>query len=223
MIKLHNIKKSYFLGKTEIPVLRDIDLEIQDGEFVALMGPSGSGKSTLLAILSCIDTPTSGEFLLDNRDIAGVNENNLADIRNREIGVVFQAFNLIPSLNALQNVEAPLFASSVKISRKEIRERALEMLEKVGLSDRAKHRPEEMSGGQQQRVAIARALVTNPRLLIADEPTGNLDSTTGEKVLDLFIKLQKELGITLIIATHDKSIASKADRTINIVDGKVVC
>jgi putative ABC transport system ATP-binding protein len=223
MIKLHNIKKSYFLGKTEIPVLRDIDLEIQDGEFVALMGPSGSGKSTLLAILSCIDTPTSGEFLLDNRDIAGVSENNLADIRNREIGVVFQAFNLIPSLNALQNVEAPLFASSVKISRKEIRERALEMLEKVGLSDRAKHRPEEMSGGQQQRVAIARALITNPRLLIADEPTGNLDSTTGEKVLDLFIKLQKELGITLIIATHDKSIASKADRTINIVDGKVVC
>ena len=223
MIKLHNIKKSYFLGKTEIPVLRDIDLEIQDGEFVALMGPSGSGKSTLLAILSCIDTPTSGEFMLDNRDIAGVNENNLADIRNREIGVVFQAFNLIPSLNALQNVEAPLFASSVKISRKEIRERALEMLEKVGLSDRAKHRPEEMSGGQQQRVAIARALITNPRLLIADEPTGNLDSTTGEKVLDLFIKLHKELGITLIIATHDKNIASKADRTINIVDGKVVC
>ena len=187
------------------------------------MGPSGSGKSTLLAILSCIDTPTSGEFMLDNRDIAGVNENNLADIRNREIGVVFQAFNLIPSLNALQNVEAPLFASSVKISRKEIRERALEMLEKVGLSDRAKHRPEEMSGGQQQRVAIARALITNPRLLIADEPTGNLDSTTGEKVLDLFIKLHKELGITLIIATHDKNIASKADRTINIVDGKVVC
>ncbi len=223
MIKLHNIKKSYFLGKTEIPVLRDIDLEIQDGEFVALMGPSGSGKSTLLAILSCIDTPTSGEFMLDNRDIAGVSENNLADIRNREIGVVFQAFNLIPSLNALQNVEAPLFASSVKISRKEIRERALEMLEKVGLSDRAKHRPEEMSGGQQQRVAIARSLITNPRLLIADEPTGNLDSTTGEKVLDLFIKLHKELGITLIIATHDKSIASKADRTINIVDGKVVC
>ncbi|NTV78348.1 MAG: ABC transporter ATP-binding protein [Clostridiales bacterium] len=223
MIKLHNIKKSYFLGKTEIPVLRDIDLEIQDGEFVALMGPSGSGKSTLLAMLSCIDTPTSGEFLLDNRDIAGVSENNLADIRNREIGVVFQAFNLIPSLNALQNVEAPLFASSVKISRKEIRERALEMLEKVGLSDRSKHRPEEMSGGQQQRVAIARALITNPRLLIADEPTGNLDSTSGEKVLDLFIKLHKELGITLIIATHDKSIASKADRTINIVDGKVVC
>jgi putative ABC transport system ATP-binding protein len=223
MIKLHNIKKSYFLGKTEVPVLRDIDLEIKDGEFVALMGPSGSGKSTLLAILSCIDTPTSGEFMLDNRDIAGINENNLADIRNREIGVVFQAFNLIPSLNALQNVEAPLFASSVKIARKEIRERALEMLEKVGLSDRAKHRPEEMSGGQQQRVAIARALITSPRLLIADEPTGNLDSNTGEKVLDLFIKLHKELGITLIIATHDKNIASKADRTINIVDGKVVC
>lgn len=223
MLKLHNIKKSYTLAKTEIPVLRDIDLEIQEGEFVALMGPSGSGKSTLLAILSCIDTPTSGEYILDNRDIAGISENNLADIRNREIGVVFQAFNLIPSLSALQNVEAPLFASTIKIPRKEIRERALEMLDKVGLSDRAKHRPEELSGGQQQRVAIARALITNPRLLIADEPTGNLDSNTGEKILDLFIKLHKELGITLIIATHDKNVASKADRTINIVDGKVVC
>lgn len=222
MIELKNIKKNYYLGKKELPILKDIDLDIKDGEFVAIMGPSGSGKSTLLAILACIDTPSEGSMLLDEEDISNLNENRLAVLRNQKIGVVFQAFNLISTLNALENVEAPLFASSHGYSRKEIEEKAIEMLKMVGLEDRMKHRPDELSGGQQQRVAIARALVTNPQILIADEPTGNLDSNTGEKVLELFIKLHKDLGITLIVATHDKSVASKADRVINIIDGKIL-
>jgi putative ABC transport system ATP-binding protein len=222
MLSLINVKKNYSLGKKELNVLHDIDLTINDGEFVALMGPSGSGKSTLLGILACIDTASDGKIVIDDQDITKFSENRLAVLRNQKIGIVFQAFNLIPTLNALENVEAPLFASSKGLSRSEITNKAKEMLKVVGLDERLKHKPDELSGGQQQRVAIARALVTSPKILIADEPTGNLDSATGEKILELFIKLHKEFGITLVIATHDKNIASKADRIINIADGKII-
>lgn len=222
MITIKNAKKTFSLNKKEIPVLRDIDLEIKEGEFVALMGPSGSGKSTLLGITAGIDTPTSGDIEIADVDIFDKSEDQLARFRNEYIGIVFQAYNLIPTLSALDNVQAPLFASKNKLSSKEIKAVSIDMLKKVGLEDRANHKPSELSGGEQQRVAIARALVTNPKILIADEPTGNLDSKTGRKILNLFKDIHTEMNLTMVIATHSTEVAKIADRIVHISDGKIV-
>lgn len=221
MITLKDVKKSFDLNKSKIEVLKGINLEIADDQFVALMGPSGSGKSTLLGILAGIDSPTSGEIYIYGKDISKKNEDQLAQFRNENVGIVFQAYNLIPSLNAIQNVKAPLYAGKTKMSSAEIEKRAREMLNMVGLSHRETHKPGEMSGGEQQRVAIARALINNPKILIADEPTGNLDARTGKDILDLFLKINKEMHLTIIMATHNNEIADLADRVIKISDGVI--
>ena len=219
MIILKNIKKDFQLNKEKVEVLKGINLEIKDDEFVAIMGSSGSGKSTLLGILAGIDSPTSGEIIIDTEDISKKTEDELSVFRNENIGIVFQAYNLIPSLDAIQNVKAPLYAGRSRLSSNVMYEKAREMLEIVGLSKREKHRPGEMSGGEQQRVAIARALINRPKILIADEPTGNLDSKTGKAILDLIQKISKEMQLTIIMATHSKEVASLADRIIKISDG----
>lgn len=221
MIILKNIKKDFKLNKEKVEVLKGVNLEIKDDEFVAIMGSSGSGKSTLLGILAGIDSPTSGEIIIDTEDISKKKEDELSVFRNKNIGIVFQAYNLVPSLNAIQNVKAPLYAGHSRLSSKEMDEKAKKMLELVGLSKREKHRPGEMSGGEQQRVAIARALINDPKILIADEPTGNLDSKTGKAVLELIQKISKEMQLTIIMATHSKEVASLADRVINISDGVI--
>ncbi len=218
MLQLENIKKSFKLGKAKLDILSGIDLNIKQGEYIALMGPSGSGKSTLLGILSGIESPTSGKILVKNTDISDMHESKLAGFRNENIGIVFQSFNLIPSLTALENVMVPLYVSK---NKKDIKHRSVEILKQVGLGERLNHKPAELSGGQQQRVAIARALVTRPAILFADEPTGNLDSKTGREILDLFKDLHENLGVTLVIATHDESIAKEADRIIRIKDGVI--
>jgi putative ABC transport system ATP-binding protein len=212
------ITRSLPLGTETISILRGLSFTIEHGEWVALTGPSGSGKSTLLGILAGLDTPTSGMIRIDGTDIAHLSESRLARLRNSTIGVVFQSFNLIAALTALENVEAPLHVHS---SRRSARSAAREMLDRVGLSDRLNHRPHQLSGGQQQRVAIARALVTKPALLVADEPTGNLDTSTGARVLDLIAELRRELSITVVVATHDPDVASRADRILHIVDGRI--
>jgi putative ABC transport system ATP-binding protein len=227
MIKTINLQKSYGQKPNEVYVLQDIDLQIESGEFVALMGPSGSGKSTLLGIIAGIDSPTSGKIEIAGVDVSNSSEDSLARFRNENIGIVFQSFNLIPSLTALQNVEAPLYASPRRNAAAlhggaSITARAKEMLARVGLEKRFRHRPEQLSGGEQQRVAIARALITNPKVLIADEPTGNLDSVTGEKVLQQFIQLHRELQVTMVIATHSNEVAAAADRVVQIKDGRIV-
>jgi putative ABC transport system ATP-binding protein len=206
------------LGTEQVHILNGVSLQIQPGEWVALTGPSGSGKSTLLGILAGLDTPSGGRIRIDGLDITGMDERDLARIRNQKIGIVFQSFNLIPSLTAQENVEVPLY---VRAGHRQAPARAREMLEHVGLGARRGHRPHQLSGGEQQRVAIARALVTEPALLLADEPTGNLDSATGAQVLDLFSRLRAGLGVTLIMATHDPAIAARADRELHIVDGRL--
>ncbi|MEN0644331.1 ABC transporter ATP-binding protein [Alkalicoccobacillus gibsonii] len=218
MIKLSKIFKSYKLGKDSVPILKDINLTIEKGEFVAIMGPSGSGKSTLMNILGCLDKPTSGEYNLNEVNMLAGKDNYLAEIRNRSIGFVFQTFHLMPRLTAQQNVEMPLIYSGVK--KKVRREKALDVLAKVGLSERATFKPSSLSGGQKQRVAIARALVNEPSFILADEPTGALDTKTSEQILDLFTELNNE-GITIVMITHDKEVADKADRTIFIRDGQL--
>jgi putative ABC transport system ATP-binding protein len=210
------LHRSLPLGSEQVHILKGISFTIARGEWVALMGPSGSGKSTLLGILAGLDSPTKGRIVVDGVDVTSLGERQLARTRNEKIGIVFQSFNLIPTLTALENVEAPLY---VRPDRSRAKEAAREMLRTVGLEDRLHHRPHQLSGGQQQRVAIARALVTRPALLIADEPTGNLDSTTGAAVIDLFARLRDELGVTIVVATHDASVAARADRTLQIVDG----
>ena len=218
-IEARNITRWLPLAGERIDILRDVSFTIPRGSWVALTGPSGSGKSTLLGILAGIDTIDSGTLIIDGTDITTLNETALARFRNGKIGIVFQSFNLISTLTALENVEVPLFVSRDK---RQIRQRAQKVLELVGLSDRLHHRPHQLSGGQQQRVAIARALVTQPELLLADEPTGNLDSHSGAQVLDLCAQLRAELGITLVIATHDPQIAARADMLLNLVDGRLV-
>jgi putative ABC transport system ATP-binding protein len=212
------LTRSLPLGSSQVHILNGISFEITRGEWVALTGPSGSGKSTLLGIIVGLDTPTSGRITIDSVDITGMGEGALAGIRNRKIGVVFQSFNLIPSLTAQENVEVPLYVGS---RGGDAPQKARRMLELVGLKERRNHRPNQLSGGEQQRVAIARALVTQPAILVADEPTGNLDSATGAQVLDLFERLHTELALTLIIATHDPDVASRANRVLHIVDGKL--
>src|SRR5262245_10206208 len=217
-IEARDITRSLPLGGERIDILRGISFEVEKGEWVALTGPSGSGKSTLLGIVSGLDSPSSGRVLVNGTDITDLDEDRLARVRNREIGIVFQSFNLIPTLTAQENVEAPLYVSE---QRRQAKARAQAMLERVGLGDRRRHKPAQLSGGQQQRVAIARALVTEPSVLVADEPTGNLDSAMGAQVLDLFARLRDELGITLIVVTHDDGVAARADRVLHIVDGKL--
>lgn len=218
MIRLENIFKVYQMGENKVYALDDVSLNIDAHEFVSIIGPSGSGKSTLMNMLGCLDVPTQGRYLLDGMDVSQKTDDELADIRNNKIGFVFQGFNLLPKLTAIENVELPLIYSN--ISSKERHKRAKEALEKVGLSERIDHKPTELSGGQQQRVAIARALVTNPPIILADEPTGNLDSTSGKEVMEIFKKLN-ESGNTIILITHDADVAAKAKRIVRIQDGKL--
>ncbi|GAB4389881.1 MAG: ABC transporter ATP-binding protein [Thermodesulfovibrionales bacterium] len=216
LITLRDIRKSYALPRITVDVLRGINLEIRRGEFVAIMGPSGSGKSTLLNIIGCLDRPTSGQYLLDEVDVSGKGDDELAEIRNARIGFVFQSFNLLPRYPAWKNVELPLTYAG--LAARERREKALALLEKVGLGGRADHSPSELSGGEQQRVAIARALVNGPEIILADEPTGNLDSRSGGEIMDLFEVLNGE-EVTIIMVTHEAALASRAQRTVTLKDG----
>lgn len=221
LIKLEDICKTYHLGEMDVPVLKGVSLTIERGELVALMGASGSGKTTLMNILGCLDRPTSGKFWLDGEEISQVSSDDRAMIRNRKIGFVFQNFNLLPRTSALDNVMMPLAYTARNLSEREGRDRARQMLERVGLGERVDHEPSQLSGGQQQRVAIARALVNSPPILLADEPTGNLDSKTSIEILGMFQKLNAEEGITIILVTHDANVAGHAKRVIHIRDGLI--
>lgn len=216
IIELDDIKKSYYLGKQELKVLKGISINILKNEYVALMGPSGSGKSTLMNLLGCLDSPTSGNYILNGEDVSKMQDDALADVRNKEIGFVFQQFNLLPRLTAAENVALPLIYNGT--SKKIRTELSLEMLDRVGLADRSHHKPNELSGGQNQRVAIARALVNNPSIILADEPTGNLDSKTSVEIMHIFDKIQAE-GNTVILVTHEEDIAEYAHRIIRLKDG----
>ena len=218
IIRIESLYKHYNLGQQVIPVLRGLNLSINRNEYVALMGPSGSGKSTLMNILGCLDTPTAGKYILNKHNVSTIKENELAEIRNKEIGFVFQQFNLLPRLSALENVALPLVYSG--ISKKEREERAKAVLEKVNLADRWHHKPKELSGGQCQRVAIARALVNNPSIILADEPTGNLDSKTSVEIMDIFDTIHQG-GNTVILVTHEEDIAKFANRVIRLRDGLI--
>jgi len=218
LIRLEQVTKTYRMGKVEVNALRGIDLEVLEGEFVAIMGASGSGKSTLMNIIGCLDVPTSGRYLLDGTDVAKLGDDQLATIRNRKIGFVFQSFNLIPRTTALHNVEMPLIYSGA--SRR--RERSVAALEAVGLADRAGHSPTELSGGQQQRAAIARALVTDPAILLADEPTGNLDSASSVEIMNLLTRLNTDQGRTIVLITHEHDVAEFAQRVVELKDGSIL-
>jgi putative ABC transport system ATP-binding protein len=219
MIEMKNIKKVYKMGKVSLEALKGISLNIETGEFVSIMGPSGSGKSTLMNILGCLDTPTGGSYFFEKRDVAGFSFDQLSTIRNQKIGFVFQNFNLLPYATAYENIELPMLFNG-KPGKKR-RQRVLELLEMIGLVDWQHHRPTELSGGQQQRIAIARALANDPLLILADEPTGNIDTKTGVEIMDLFTELQKQ-GRTILLVTHDTNIAAYSQRTINLLDGNIV-
>jgi putative ABC transport system ATP-binding protein len=218
VVDARDVVKTYEMGTVQVHALRGLSVQIAEGEMIAIMGPSGSGKSTLMNILGCLDRPTTGEYYLDGESVAGLSDDQLAGIRNRKVGFVFQTFNLLPRATALANVELPLRYSKDGKNR---RNRAREALESVGLADRITHRPSELSGGQQQRVAIARALVNDPAIVMADEPTGNLDSKSGEEIMEILLKMNKERSTTLIIVTHDPEIAACTQRTVYIRDGVV--
>lgn len=221
IIKLENIVKKFYVGKpNELEILHGISLEVHKGEFVSIVGPSGSGKSTLMNLIGILDKPTSGSYVLDGINVSNSKDNELSQIRNKKIGFVFQTYNLISKTTALKNVELPMLYAG--ISRTERAKKAKELLELVEMSDREKHLPEELSGGQKQRVAIARAMANNPAILLADEPTGALDSKTGRLVMDLFHKLNKEQGITIVLITHSQELASETDRIISIKDGNII-
>lgn len=218
LIEVEGLWKTYVMGQEKVHALRGITLSIAKGEYVAIMGPSGSGKSTLMNLIGCLDTPSQGTYRLNSNSVADLSDDELAKIRNKEIGFVFQTFNLLPRATALHNVELPLIYSGA--SSEERREKAIKAMQTVGLGDRMTHKPSELSGGQRQRVAIARALVNNPSIILADEPTGNLDSTTGTEIMQLMADLHRQ-GNNLIVVTHENSVAQHADRIIHIIDGKV--
>jgi putative ABC transport system ATP-binding protein len=218
VIETHDLRKVYKMGEVEVHALRGVSFNIQRGEVVSIMGPSGSGKSTLMNTLGCLDRPSSGEYILDGEPVASLTDDQLADIRNRKVGFVFQSFNLLSRQTAITNVELPLRYSGETEGR---RKRAMEALKAVGLEDRMTHRPYELSGGQQQRVAVARAIVNNPAIIMADEPTGNLDSKVGQEIMNLLLNLNKELGTTLIIVTHDPRISEQTQRVIRLKDGEL--
>jgi putative ABC transport system ATP-binding protein len=216
VVETRNIKKTYRMGEFDVEALRDVSFTIKRGEVVSIMGPSGSGKSTMMNTLGCLDRPTAGEYILDGESVGEMTDDQLASVRNRKVGFVFQSFNLLSRLSAIGNVELPLRYAGMTEGR---RERAMASLEAVGLKDRMKHRPYELSGGQQQRVAVARALVNNPAIIMADEPTGNLDSKVGKEIMSLLLNLNKDHGTTLIIVTHDPTIAEQTQRVIRLRDG----
>lgn len=218
LIHIENMKKIYNPGENEVRALDGIDLDIEKGDLVAIVGHSGSGKSTLMNMLGCLDTPTSGKYVLDGQDVASMTDNQLADVRNKEIGFIFQGFNLISNLDAVENVELPLVYRGV--SKNERKQLAMEALKSVGLEDRMKHKPNEMSGGQQQRVAVARAVAAKPPIILADEPTGNLDTKSTQEIMEVLKELHRS-GRTVIIITHDEEIASQAHRVIRILDGRI--
>ncbi len=218
VISLKNVQKSYYLGKQELPVLKGIDLTVMNNEYISLMGPSGSGKSTLMNIIGCLDTLSAGTYILNGKDVSKMTDDELADVRNVEIGFVFQQFNLLPRLTAWENVALPLIYAGV--NKKDREERARDILDKVGLADRAHHKPNELSGGQSQRVAIARALVNNPSIILADEPTGNLDTKTSEEIMELFARIHEQ-GNTVMLVTHEEDIANFTKRIVRIRDGVV--
>ena len=218
LVRLESVTRTYRMGRIEVPALRGVDLEVARNEYVAITGPSGSGKSTLMNILGCLDSPTSGHFHLDGRDVSQLSDRQLSRVRNEFVGFVFQTFNLLPRASALRNVEAPLVYAGIPGGRR--RRMAREALDRVGLSDRAQHRPNEMSGGQRQRVAIARALVNRPSLILADEPTGNLDSATGREIMEILDGLHAE-GNTILMVTHERYIAEHASREIRLYDGAI--
>ncbi len=217
-IKFENVTKVYHLGGIDIPVLRGVSCEIKKGEHVAIMGPSGSGKTTMLNIIGCLDRVTSGKYFLEGKDISTLDDDALSEIRSRKIGFIFQSYNLIPQLTVLENIEMPLFYQQVDEAK--TREKAIELAQMVGLGDRIRHRPSELSGGQQQRVAIARALMNDPVLILADEPTGNLDSVSGREIMKLLCQLNQQ-GTTLIVVTHDPNVAKYSSRTLKMLDGKI--
>jgi len=218
IIEVSDLKKIYQMGSTEVHALAGVSFDVLENEYIAIMGPSGSGKSTLMNLIGCLDTPTEGSYVLNNQDVSELEDSELAEVRNREIGFVFQTFNLLPRTDCLSNVELPLIYSGVKTSDRH--DRAAQTLERVGLGDRLDHKPNELSGGQRQRVAIARALVNNPSILLADEPTGNLDTTTGGEIMLLFEELYR-MGNTIIVVTHEDEIAKHARRTIRLRDGLI--
>lgn len=219
IIAMNQIRKVYDTGKVKVEALKGIDLHIDEGELVAIVGPSGSGKSTLMNLLGCLDTPTSGEYQLAGENVAGVTRDQLAEIRNRRVGFVFQNFNLLPHITSLENVELPMLFGGMKPAQRRVR--AEELLEKVGLGDRGEHKPTELSGGQMQRVAIARALAMNPDIILADEPTGNLDTSSGGDIMSLFTDLWKQ-GRTVVIITHDPALAKRAGRVVEVRDGVII-
>lgn len=221
LIEIKNLYKTYRMGDISVPVLKGVSLAVEKGEFIALMGSSGSGKSTLMNIVGCLDRPSSGEYYLEGEEISSLSTDRRARIRNSKIGFVFQSFNLLPRVSAIENVVMPLAYSPTHISSKEAHEKGMKLLEQFGISDRSHHEPSRLSGGQQQRVAISRSLVCDPPILLADEPTGNLDSRTGEEVLEIFKRLNKEKNLTIIMVTHDREVALHAQRIIHIKDGVI--
>jgi putative ABC transport system ATP-binding protein len=222
VISIRDLTKTYHIGEIAVQALRGVNLEVRAGEFVAVVGPSGSGKSTLMHILGCLDKPTSGQYLLDGKDVSQLTDDQLSRIRNHQIGFVFQGFNLLARTSALENVELPLLYSGNNVSPAERRERAMAALASVGLADRVEHHPNQLSGGQQQRVAIARALMNNPAILMADEPTGNLDSKTSVEVMEIFQALKEQRGITIVLITHEPAVAEYGSRIVTIRDGNIV-